>query len=538
MIVHVLAQPQMQLGDGPIGLILSPTRELATQIYTEANKFCRIFNIRVCAVYGGEGKWEQARSLKEAPEIVVATPGRFIDFASSKATNLRRCTMVSSAVLLQQIQVLMLLLDILQIVLDEADRMFEMGFEYQMRSIVNNIRPDRQTLLFSATMKKKIEGFAREILRDPVRIVIGSIGASNKDIKQVVDVVPSSTHKWQWLITRIDDWVAEGKVLIFVGSKSDTEALAKSLKDFFNQRQLDIGVDCLHGDKTQADRSNILRKFRAGEVISVLVATDVASRGLDVKDIRTVVNYDCAKNIETHVHRIGRTGRMGVDGVTPGTAYTILVSEKVPSADSALAFDLVKNLRDAEQDTPALLLKLAESDQRWDDSRGHFSKGSQSRFSGRRDDNARAGIGSSGAAVAMTSAMLAGSETKHESSRAVLPTQDFGANKYIVGHSMGRGKHLTQPAWMADTDLERVESGTNVRIERTSSGSDPYVNMSSKDTDCLDESKALAAATVPALPGFVRAAASLSSVSPSTLSELAANGTDSAARKKRSRWDT
>ena len=94
MIVHVLDQPQMQLGDGPIGLILAPTRELATQIYSEANKFCKVFNIRVCAVYGGEGKWEQSRALKESPEIVVATPGRFIDFASAKATNLRRCTMV------------------------------------------------------------------------------------------------------------------------------------------------------------------------------------------------------------------------------------------------------------------------------------------------------------------------------------------------------------------------------------------------------------------------------------------------------------
>ena len=195
----------------------------------------------------------------------------------------------------------------MQVVLDEADRMFEMGFEYQMRSIVNNIRPDRQTLLFSATMKKKIEGFAREILCDPVRIVIGSIGASNKDIRQVIDVVDSPTKKWPWLTARIDDWVAEGKVLIFVGSKGDTDKLTESLKSFFLHRQLAVGVDCLHGDKTQADRSNILRRFRSGD-LTILVATDVASRGLDIKDIRTVVNYDCAKNIDTHVHRIGRTG--------------------------------------------------------------------------------------------------------------------------------------------------------------------------------------------------------------------------------------
>ena len=95
MIIHVLDQPQMKVGDGPIGIVLAPTRELVTQIFAEANKFCKIFNMRVCAVYGGEGKWEQTRALKESPEIVVATPGRFIDFASAGATNLRRCTMVS-----------------------------------------------------------------------------------------------------------------------------------------------------------------------------------------------------------------------------------------------------------------------------------------------------------------------------------------------------------------------------------------------------------------------------------------------------------
>jgi ATP-dependent RNA helicase DDX42 len=165
LIVHILDQPQMKIGDGPIGVILSPTRELAAQIHTEAKKFAKVFNMRVCAVFGGGGKWEMVKALKEAPEMVVATPGRFIELIRSKATNLSRCTMV---------------------VLDEADRMFEMGFEYQMRSIVNNIRPDRQTLLFSATMKRKVEGFARELLKDPIRIVVGTVGQANPDIRQVI----------------------------------------------------------------------------------------------------------------------------------------------------------------------------------------------------------------------------------------------------------------------------------------------------------------------------------------------------------------
>jgi ATP-dependent RNA helicase DDX42 len=164
MIIHILDQPQMKIGDGPIGVILSPTRELAAQIHTEAKKFAKVFKMRVCAVFGGGGKWEMVKALKEAPEMVVATPGRFIELIRSKATNLSRCTMV---------------------VLDEADRMFEMGFEYQMRSIVNNIRPDRQTLLFSATMKRKVEGFARELLKDPIRIVVGTVGQANPDIRQV-----------------------------------------------------------------------------------------------------------------------------------------------------------------------------------------------------------------------------------------------------------------------------------------------------------------------------------------------------------------
>jgi ATP-dependent RNA helicase DDX42 len=221
MLMHVLDQPRMRSGDGPIGLVLSPTRELAAQIYTEAQKFAKIYGITVCPIYGGAGKWEMTKALKESPEIVIATPGRLIELIRSKATNLERCTMV---------------------VLDEADRMFEMGFEYQMRSIVNNIRPTRQTLLFSATMKRKVEGFAREILSEPIRIVIGSIGQANPDIKQHVEVFSSDTQKWAWLSGQADDFVADGKVLIFVGQKATAEDLAIQLKMHFRRRQLDIGM--------------------------------------------------------------------------------------------------------------------------------------------------------------------------------------------------------------------------------------------------------------------------------------------------------
>ncbi len=158
---------------------------------------------------------------------MIATPGRLIEMIRTKSTNLRRCTIA---------------------VLDEADRMFEMGFEYQMRSIVNNIRPDRQLLMFSATMKKKVEGFARDMLKNEIRIVVGAIGQANPDIKQEVVIVGNShddetarwAAKWEWLSKHMDEFAAEGKVLVFVLSKTGTEDVAKSLRRMFSNRSLDV----------------------------------------------------------------------------------------------------------------------------------------------------------------------------------------------------------------------------------------------------------------------------------------------------------
>lgn len=154
MIVHVMDQRPVARGEGPIGLVLSPTRELAEQIFREAQRMTKPLGGKCVAIFGGAGKWEMVKALKEGPQIVVATPGRLIELIKSKATNLQRCTMV---------------------VLDEADRMFEMGFEYQMRSIVAQVRDDRQTMLFSATFKKRIEALANSILRNPIRITVGKV---------------------------------------------------------------------------------------------------------------------------------------------------------------------------------------------------------------------------------------------------------------------------------------------------------------------------------------------------------------------------
>mmetsp|Transcript_104381 Transcript_104381/g.156329 ORF Transcript_104381/g.156329 Transcript_104381/m.156329 type:complete len:335 (+) Transcript_104381:510-1514(+) len=156
MLIHIRSQPPLRKGDGPIGLIIAPTRELAQQIYFETRRYAKRFNLRVCPIYGGVPKVEQVKELKRGVEILVCTPGRLIDVIKmKKITNMRRVT---------------------YLVFDEADKMFNMGFEIQVRSIAGQVRPDRQTLLFSATFKKTVENVARDILQDPVRISVGIVG--------------------------------------------------------------------------------------------------------------------------------------------------------------------------------------------------------------------------------------------------------------------------------------------------------------------------------------------------------------------------
>ncbi|XP_057365499.1 ATP-dependent RNA helicase DDX42-like [Daphnia carinata] len=321
MIVHILDQPVLKQGDGPIGVILAPTRELSQQIYTEAKKFCKVFGISVVCCYGGGSKWEQSKDLEQGAEIVVATPGRMIDLVKIKATNLQRVTFL---------------------VLDEADRMFDMGFEPQVRSICNHVRPERQTLLFSATFKKRIEKLARDVLSDPIRIVQGDVGEANQDVTQVIEVI-APTAKYSWLIVRLVEFMASGSVLIFVTKKANAEELCASLKS----REMSVAL--LHGDMDQIDRNQVISSFKKKEM-DILVATDVAARGLDIPHIRTVINYDIARDIDTHTHRIGRTGRAG----EKGTAFTL-----VTPADKEFAGHLVRNLEGANQQVPEPLMDLA-----------------------------------------------------------------------------------------------------------------------------------------------------------------------------------
>ncbi|XP_050310964.1 ATP-dependent RNA helicase DDX42 [Anthonomus grandis grandis] len=319
---HVSVQPPVEEGQGPVALILAPTRELALQIYTEAKKFAKIYDLRVICAYGGGSKWEQSKALKEGGEIVVATPGRIIDHVKGGATNLQRVTFL---------------------VLDEADRMFELGFEPQVRSVCNHVRPDRQTLLFSATFKKRIEKLAKDALQEPIRISQGITGQANEDVTQHAILLPNQDSKRGWLFGKLVELLSAGSVLIFVTKKLDAEKVAKDL--------LIKEYDCLllHGDMEQAERNKVIVTFKKQEV-PLLVATDVAARGLDIPHVRTVINYDLARDIDTHTHRIGRTGRAG----TQGTAYTLLTYK-----DKEFAGHIVKNMEAANQEVPQEVLDLA-----------------------------------------------------------------------------------------------------------------------------------------------------------------------------------
>lgn len=527
ILTHVLAQPQMQVGDGPIALVLAPTRELVVQILAEAKRYAKLYNIRCVAIFGGAGKWEMTKALRdETPEVVVATPGRFIEMIRIKATNLQRCTFV---------------------VLDEADRMFDMGFEYQMRSIIQNIRPDRQCLMFSATMKRRIEDFAREMLQpQSVRIVVGTIGQANPDIRQQVQLVASDEEKWLWLSTEIDAFAAEGKVLIFVLSKADTEVLTLRLKTLFARRELDVGVDCLHGDKDSFERSKIMRRFgnknntvssnntsgHADDAITILVATDLAARGLDVRDIRTVINYDVAKNIETYVHRIGRTGRMGIAGVVPGTAYTLLTPK-----DSSFACDLVQNLRLSQQAVSEGLLALASQDSKWHrmrhngGGRGGSHRSSHSSVVASSGGNvSRSGLGTSSAGRAMTSAMLAG-------------VADRSAVHIPTGHSASSSAvYDTLPASATTVNTSDVQPGS-VRKSRfastPSSSLHDDASSSSQPVVPIPPIRPPMTTGTTALKGFVKASGTSTSTSssfvPASSSDARQSGNET---RKRSRWDS
>lgn len=253
-ILHINAQPPLSPGDGPVVLVLAPTRELAVQIQAECSKFGRSSRIRNTCVYGGVPRGQQIRELARGVEIVIATPGRLIDMLESGKTNLRRVT---------------------YLVLDEADRMLDMGFEPQIRKIIDQIRPDRQTLMWSATWPKEVQTLARDYLHDYIQVNVGSLElAASHTITQIVEVV-SEFEKRDRLLKHLEFAMSDqsSKVLVFASTKRTCDEITKYLRD--------DGWPALaiHGDKQQQERDWVLSEFRAGRS-PIMVATDVAARGI------------------------------------------------------------------------------------------------------------------------------------------------------------------------------------------------------------------------------------------------------------------
>ncbi|KHN75722.1 putative ATP-dependent RNA helicase DDX46 [Toxocara canis] len=326
MFRHIMDQPELDELDGPIAVIMSPTRELAMQTWKEANKFAKSLNIRVACVYGGVGISDQIGDLKRGAEVIVCTVGRLTDMLAAnkgKVTNLRRVT---------------------YLVLDEADRMFDMGFEPQVTKIVNNIRPDRQTVLFSATFPRQMEALARKILDKPIEILVGGKSVVCDDVNQNV-VILEEHQKMLKLLELLGVYWEHGNVLVFVDKQEKADELVAQL--------MRSGYNCapLHGGIDQFDRDSTILDFKSGK-IKLLVATSVAARGLDVKKLILVVNYDCPNHYEDYVHRVGRTGRAG----NKGYAYTFIL----PHGQERMAGEVCRAFETASKDPPEQLKKIWE----------------------------------------------------------------------------------------------------------------------------------------------------------------------------------
>jgi ATP-dependent RNA helicase DDX5/DBP2 len=335
-VLHIVAQPELKRGDGPIVLVLAPTRELAVQIEVECVKFGASSNIKSTCLYGGVEKRKQTYSLQAGVEVVVATPGRLIDMLEGNYTNLKRVT---------------------YLVLDEADRMLDMGFEPQIRKIVSQIRPDRQTLLWSATWPRDVQALARDFLQpDYIQVNIGSLDLqANKHIIQKTEIVSGEFEKFDHMLKFIKEHPTD-RTLIFVDTKRMADQICRQL------RQNGLSALAIHGDKSQGERDWVVSEFKSGNA-SIMIATDVASRGLDVKEIAYVINYEMPNDIETYIHRIGRTGRKNQKGgYNEGCAITYVV----PPGHKVL-LELVKIMEDVGYPPSMELRNLANT----------FARGSQ-----------------------------------------------------------------------------------------------------------------------------------------------------------------
>lgn len=265
-------------------LILTPTRELAIQIEESFNAYGRHLRLRNLVVFGGVKQGAQENSLKRGVDILVATPGRLLDFISQGIISLRHLEIF---------------------VLDEADRMLDMGFVHDVKRIIKLLPPKRQTLFFSATFPDEISKLANSMLTNPVKVEVAPVSATADTIKQKVYFVDKE-NKLD-LLTHILKNDISDSVLVFSRTKHGADKIARKL-----QAQK-ISAEAIHGNKSQNQRQNALTNFKSGKT-RILVATDIAARGIDIDELKYVVNFELSDVSETYVHRIGRTGRAGADG--------------------------------------------------------------------------------------------------------------------------------------------------------------------------------------------------------------------------------
>jgi len=277
-------------------LILTPTRELCQQVEESFRKYGTGTGLAVISVYGGVGYDTQVKALKDGVDVIVATPGRLIDHLEKQN------------VVFDELEVL---------VLDEADRMLDMGFAPQINRIVAQIHPYRQTLLFSATMPPEVEALARKYLRRPTVVQVGRRSQAATTVRHYVYPVPKhkKTELLRHLLREMGD---SDSVLVFTRTKSGADRVVRDLEDD------GFTAEALHADKTQSQREAALAKFKEGRV-KILVATDIAQRGLDISGISHVVNYDVPTQAEDYVHRIGRTGRAAKEG----DAFTFMCADEI-----------------------------------------------------------------------------------------------------------------------------------------------------------------------------------------------------------------
>ena len=367
--------PEMQLVDGrwrpgavaPAVIVLAPTRELAIQIHAECEKFCQAAGAKSVVLYGGAAKGDQLRALRSGADVVVATPGRINDFLEPPPGFTAPVTATNAS----------------YVVLDEADRMLDMGFEPQIKKILKLCPKARQTVMFTATWPKSVQKIADAFTSKPVHIQIGSGGdklTANKSITQHIEVLEED-EKFERCVAILKKELGKNDTCImFAGTKRRCDFLDRRLKTAGF-----ASAGAIHGDKEQYERELVLNNFRQGRG-NILVATDVAARGLDIPGVAAVVVYDFPLQVEDYVHRIGRTGRAGKEG----KAFTFFTHENRGAAN-----ELIEILQGADQQVPLALQAMQRKGGGGGGGRG-FRPGGRGRGGGRGGGGRGGGRGGGG----------------------------------------------------------------------------------------------------------------------------------------------